>query len=356
VSAGQKKKATRRIVAVVGLGAVAWSLWLVGSSAWAQGQPPPGAKDVIPTAQPAPPPAGAQPSGLPPGHPPIGKQPGGAQVPPKGRTADQLRELIDRQKGLQGGGKAPEGGGAGEAPKMRYPRDEHGECLHHGAHDPPPDINLLHGWLGVNEEKAPPPPPPRTGAFDWGWWKWRLTPYPWRYDNHEDECDPRNEPVPLIANIINVGALFFLIGRFGRRPLRESLEKRKRGITSEIDRARTIKEGAVERLERYKHDLAHLDDKLAALRQQYLSEGVLEEQRVQREASEALTRMLTDAEFRVTQESKAARETLSREALDDALRAAEALLEKSVTAADHDRLAEEYLEQVGTALGNGGRR
>jgi hypothetical protein len=38
--------------------------------------------------------------------------------------------------------------------------------MHHGAHDPPPDINLVHGWLGVNDEKAPPPPPPRTGAFD----------------------------------------------------------------------------------------------------------------------------------------------------------------------------------------------
>jgi F-type H+-transporting ATPase subunit b len=238
---------------------------------------------------------------------------------------------------------------------MRYPRDEHGYCLRRGPHDPPPDINLVHGWLGVNDEKAAPAAPPRSGALDWAWWKWRLTPYPWRYENHDDECDPRNESVPLAANIINISALFYLLVRFGRKPIRESLEKRKRNITAEIERARGIKASAVERLKRYQHELEHLDDKLDALRKQYVSEGVLEEQRVRQDAAETLQRMLADAEFRVAQESKTAREELSREALEGALRAAEQLLQKSLTPADHERLHEQYLTALPAALREGGR-
>jgi F-type H+-transporting ATPase subunit b len=349
----------RKIAAGLGIAAVGWSLWLSASSAGAQ-QPQPGkAPDPAPTARPgaaqpgatAPPAPTARP-GLPPGHPPVGKQPDAqGQLPPRGRTPDQIRDLIERSKQQQ---KGP--GQAAAPSKVRYPTDEHGNCLRRGPHDPPPDINLVHGWLGVNDEKAAPPAPQRTGALDWAWWKWRLTPYPWRYENHDDHCDPRNEPVPLIANIINVAALFYLLARFGRKPIKEGLEKRKRNVMAEIDRARAIKASAVERLQKYKHDLEHLDEKLDALRHQYVTEGAVEEQRVRQDAAETLARMLGDAEFRIAQESKSAREELSREALEQALRAAEDLLKKSLTPADHQRLAEQYLESLPAALHDGGRR
>ena len=94
----------------------------------------------------------------------------------------------------------------------------------------------------------------------------------------------------------------------------------------------------------------NLEDKLEALREQYAAEGVLEERRAKEEAEEARARMIADAEFRVSQEGKTARDNLSREALEEALHAAEALLGKAVTQADHDRIAEEYLDQIGPAL------
>ena len=60
--------------------------------------------------------------------------------------------------------------------------------------------------------------------------------------------------------------------------------------------------------------------------------------------------MLADADFRVSQESKSARDKLSSEALEAALAAAEELIAKSLTKADHDRLAKEYLDEIGPAL------
>src|SRR5690606_39149896 len=118
------------------------------------------------------------------------------------------------------------------------------------------------------------------------WWKWRLIPYPWRYENHADECDPRNEPIPLLANVVNIGVLLFLLVRFGRRPMLESLRRRKGEIMAEIDKARAIRKSAQERLDRYEDELEHLDDRLAGLREQYALEGEREEQRVLRDMAE----------------------------------------------------------------------
>ena len=156
--------------------------------------------------------------------------------------------------------------------------------------------------------------------------------------------------MPLIANIINLGALVFIIVRFGRKPIAEALKQRKRTIMSEFDKAADIKRSARHRLDDYEDQLDHLDDKLGALREQYAAEGRHEEERVTTESAERRERMLADAAFRVSQESKTARDQLSRQALEAALAAAEDLIHQTLTQADHDRLATEYLDEIGPAL------
>ncbi|HHH27677.1 MAG TPA: hypothetical protein ENK57_04940 [Polyangiaceae bacterium] len=298
--------------------------------------------------------AGAKPE-LPSWHPPV--QPQG-----KVGAEDRRKRLEELMKKRAQQARAKAKGQAEAAPeepaKPKHPVDAHGYCIGDGPQDRPKDINLFHGWLGVNNDKAVPAPPKGGGEDWWGkeyfgnkdWWTWRLTPHPWRYENHDDHCDPRNQPIPLLANVINVGVLLFLLIRFGRKPVEESLRKRKKSIMSEIDKAQRIKKDAKGRLRRYEDELDHLEDKLEALREQYAAEGAREEQRAKEEAEEARARMIADAEFRVSQESKTARDNLSREALEEALHAAEALLVRTISQADHDRLAEEYLDQIGPAL------
>jgi F-type H+-transporting ATPase subunit b len=304
------------------------------------------------------PPPDQQIEGLPPGHPPIG--PGGPPKPRTPLTREQLEELMKRRREAAGG-PSPIDLPPVVPAKPRHPRDEHGSCIGDGADDPPKEINLLHGWLGVNNEKAVKAPP-RFGGEDWwgqndlfnlgnkAWWAWRLTPHPWRYENHSDHCDPQNQPLPLASNIVNVGVLLFILVRFGRRPMSEALARRKRGIMSEIDKAQGIKKSAKKRLDRYEDELEHLDERLVALRDQYLLEGEHEERRVREEATKTRERLLADAEFRISQEHKTARDELSRRALEDALSAAEEMLERAVTSADHDRLEAEYLDQLDAAL------
>ena len=294
--------------------------------------------------------------GLPPGHPPIGAPPRPRPRPRmrnrgQAGSAQKLLEKLRRQGRAKPGAKRK---------RKKYPRDEHGYCVGQGANDRPKDINLVHGWFGVNNEKAVPRP--RFAGWDsnaswgdnfkrmWPFWKWRLTPYLYRYENHDDHCDPRNQPVPLLANIINIGALIFLMVWFGRKPMTEALRNRKQSITSEMDKARAIKKSARERLDRYEDDLDHLDDKLAELRDQYALEAANDEKRLREAMLATRDRLLADVDFRLAQADKGARDALSREALESAMSAAEQLLVDNLKDSDHDRLEAEYLDHIGGML------
>lgn len=291
---------------------------------------------------------------LPPGHPPI--QPG--QAPP-GIDRERLQEMLRRQQQQQQRPQAqPVAPGEADVAKPKYPVDAHGHCLGDGVDDRPKDINLFHGWFGVNNEAATEPPSKGGGDDWWGkdwfgnkdWWAWRLTPYPYRYANHDDHCDPRNQPVPLIANVVNIGILLFLFVRFGKKPINNALAQRKRSIMSEIDKADEIRKSAKKRLADYSEDLKHLDERLAGLVAHYAAEGETEKTRVVAGVKERRERMMGDAEFRISQESETAREALSRAALDSALKAAESLVIQSLSDADHERLSDAYLDEIGPAL------
>jgi F-type H+-transporting ATPase subunit b len=64
--------------------------------------------------------------------------------------------------------------------------------------------------------------------------------------------------------------------------------------------------------------------------------------------------MRRDAELRVEQELKAARDELLREAVLAATAAAETLVQKQMSSSDHDRMAQDYLGAIGRALTVGG--
>jgi F-type H+-transporting ATPase subunit b len=276
---------------------------------------------------------------------------------------EQLQKQLERLR--QAKGALPPKGDAkpadpGFAKLPRIEKDDHGFCPGHGVDQRPEDINLVHGWLGIDNAQAEPRPrvPPRDpnlGYFEnfkaqWPYWKWRITPYPYRFEDHDNPCDPRNEPIPLLANLVNLGALMFLLVRFGRKPAAEGLQRRRERIMREIDEARALKKKAKDRLAGYEDDLDQLDDKRQAVIEQYEAEGEVERTRILQEMGETRDRMMADAEFRIAQESKQARTELSHDALESALTAAEELLKAKVTDGDRQRLADEYLEQIGEAL------
>jgi F-type H+-transporting ATPase subunit b len=243
------------------------------------------------------------------------------------------------------GGKAP------ERPKAHA--EDHGSAAHkpdhcpgHGPMDSPGRFNFGRGLLGIDNEKAPPALED-SHAITWA-------PSLWRYENKNDACDPRNEPPPFLANLINFGVLVFLLVRFGRKPITDALRKRKESIMHEIDVATELKRDAKRRLKELKKKFTTLTETQDELTAEYAAQAEVEKSRVLAEAEERRVRMRRDAEFRIEQELKTARVELLNEAVISAVSAAEELLKRRVAPPDLDRVNDDYVASIAKAMADSG--
>ncbi|WP_437992000.1 F0F1 ATP synthase subunit B family protein [Sorangium sp. So ce145] len=323
------KKPLRRSSLALGLAAA-----LAAGTALAQTQPP-----------------GSDPA-LPPGHPPIPSpaqaQPGSPQMPQRPRDAQPGRPLGPGGRQLPPGhGLRPPGMQPGRArptpPPAQPEHASHGEghCPGHGPTDPPPHVNWWHGLIGVNNEAAA---------------KGGINALLWRYHNEQNPCDPKNEPPPFLASVLNFGLLALIVVRFGRKPIAEALKKRKQTITQELDNASRLKQEAEQRLEEYEDKLTRLEETLAELKAEHAAQAEVEKAHVLAEAEQRRVRMRRDAEFRAEQELKAARAMLLQEAVQNAVVAAEELLRQRIGQQDLDRVNEDYLKAIPAAVSAGARR
>jgi F-type H+-transporting ATPase subunit b len=209
-------------------------------------------------------------------------------------------------------------------------------CPGHGPDDPPPRVNYWHGMLMIDNERAQKP--------DF------LDQLLFRYEDEKNPCDPKNEPPPYMAALLNFTVLVYVLYRFGRKPLTDALLKRKQSIMAEIDLADELYEKAEARLDDYEERLENIEGKLAEVRAEYAAQADVEQKHLLAEAEERRVRMRRDAEFRIEQERKAVRDALLAEAVLSASVAAEALIQKHISRTDQERMATDYLTSVGAAF------
>lgn len=161
---------------------------------------------------------------------------------------------------------------------------------------------------------------------------------------------PKGMQPPLGAMLLNTAILFYVIFRVGRRPLTDALKKRKAAIMQGMDDAARMKEEAADRLADYEEKLAHIDEEVERLKREMREAGQAERARILAEAKERSLRMERDARILIEQELKAARQDLMREAIEGAVKTAGERLAKEIGAADHARMAEEYLAALDKAV------
>ncbi len=282
------------------------------------------------SAEAGPQPSAAPSAGLPAGHPPIQVRPvtsGAPRRPPMGVEPSRMPPSKADSRGAGSHGAGSHGGGAHDGEHG----GAHGECPGHGATDPPHHINWFHGLLMVDNERS------QQGG---------LNSLLFRYNNPANPCDPKNEPPPFLASLLNFGVFAYVVGRFGKKPLADALKKRKQQIMADIETAQRLREEAAERLAQYEDQLDRLQETGDQLLAEQRTLAEVERKAVLADAELRRERLLREARKRVDQELKAAKEQLVAEALAEAMAAAEALVKKR-TQADEERLADEFLAQVG---------
>jgi F-type H+-transporting ATPase subunit b len=155
------------------------------------------------------------------------------------------------------------------------------------------------------------------------------------------------EAPPYLAMLINFGILVGGYYLLGKDSIAAGLKSRRETIQKDIEEASRMREEAEERAKKYQARLATLEQEMEMTRDALVRAGEAERERIVGDAEAKAERMRKEAEFLVEQELKQIRIDLWRDAVDSAVAAAEELLKKRVTPADQERLAEEYLADLG---------
>jgi len=156
------------------------------------------------------------------------------------------------------------------------------------------------------------------------------------------------ETPPYAALLVNFGLLAFAYYSLGKKPIADALKQRKEDIGKDIENAQKLLDDAVARGKSARKKLKNVEEDKRIALDALVETGEGERDKLVRDAEENAARVGRDAGFLVDQEAKQLRQDLTRQTVDQAVAKAEALLRGAVTQADHERLAEEFLAELGT--------
>lgn len=153
----------------------------------------------------------------------------------------------------------------------------------------------------------------------------------------------KGPPPFLFGPVLNFAVLVVILYMAVRRMINPALAARRAAVETEIAEAKRLHDEAAAIHKSYSARLDGLADELAALKADIVKQGEAERDRIIAEAEARAERMRTEGTQAIEQEMRALRDELRREAVVAAVQSAEETLRKSVTAADHSRLVDDFI-------------
>jgi F-type H+-transporting ATPase subunit b len=151
----------------------------------------------------------------------------------------------------------------------------------------------------------------------------------------------------LFFPLLNFLIFAYLIKRFVLPVIQDYLRSRREAILSSVKEADQAKKRAEETVQEYRSRLARLEEEMKAIQEDLRKEGEREKMKLVQEATNLATRIQEDARFLSEQEFKLARQAVRQEMALKAQLAATEMIQGQLTAADQNRLVEEFLRGVG---------
>jgi F-type H+-transporting ATPase subunit b len=149
--------------------------------------------------------------------------------------------------------------------------------------------------------------------------------------------------------LINFLIFAFIIVWFALPAVKSYLRSRREEIVVTLEEAAARKQQAENLVNDYRSRLAGLEKEVAALTQSLRQDGELLKSRLLEEARAAAAKIRDDARLLANQEFAMARQKLFAELAERAEAAARELAQANMSAADHARLADDFIQQVGQA-------
>jgi F-type H+-transporting ATPase subunit b len=149
---------------------------------------------------------------------------------------------------------------------------------------------------------------------------------------------------PAINFIIYAAVLYY----FTLPKLRSFLRSRHEEVVSTMAQASAKKQQAEALVSEFRAKLTGAGQEIRAMQTAVRNEGEMEKGKLLSEAQTLATKIRGDARFLADQEAKTARQKIREEMASQAEAAARQLVQKNISPADHGRLAQEFLQSIGS--------
>ena len=154
----------------------------------------------------------------------------------------------------------------------------------------------------------------------------------------------------VIAQWCNLLILFLLVKKFLFKPVQNILNKRQAEIDTMYTSASEANKTATELKENYETHLLKAKDEAVEIISSANQKAQAQSENIIREAHEEAARITEKAASDIEQERKKALNEVKDEISDIAIDIASKVVEKEISASDHERLIEEFINNVGDAV------
>lgn len=154
-------------------------------------------------------------------------------------------------------------------------------------------------------------------------------------------------PWTFIAQICNLFIQVWLIKKFLFKPIREILEKRKALADAEILEATKAKDEAIAMKTEYEANMLEAKTKASDILASAQKTATLQSEEIIREANAQAVQIKTKAEKDIEQEKRKAVNEIKDEIGSMAMEIAGKVIEREVSAEDHTKLIDEFINKVG---------
>ena len=151
----------------------------------------------------------------------------------------------------------------------------------------------------------------------------------------------------FLYRCLNFALLVGLLAYFLTKPIRKGLKDRREGIAKTLAEAEAAKEAAEAKYREYSEKLAKATEEIDKITASIRREGEVEREKILVAAKEMAVKIEQEAESKASSVVTSARAELREEAARLAVELAEVMLKKQVSAADQQRLVDEYMQKVG---------
>lgn len=158
----------------------------------------------------------------------------------------------------------------------------------------------------------------------------------------------------FVAQLVNFGALLFILIYFGGRALNKYLRERHDRLRGDIDEATRLRDRAKQSYDAQAKRIAELEQEIAALRESMRKDAEREQARMLEAAKVRAQQMQETMQRQIEAEVKVAEAELRAEAARASVALAEELVRKSVSFEDERRLAREFVAGFAGSAGPGG--